>query len=198
MSTLNCTVVRGVTLSPDSQDRVKFSKDRAHLLGEPTVTVDVTGGIDTEDLADAAVEAAKLGTDAVETAKIKDEAVTGAKLSASFQSYIAYLTIAAADSGSNAGTCTIQLKDGEGNDVSGYGLVRTWIADAAYSEPDPQTDYSVSTGEEMREIEADADYEVITDSSGAIVMDIAVAAPKTVHCMAVINGIIYTSSVAIT
>lgn len=136
------------------------------------------------------------------------KAITMAKLAAELQENLTFLAIAQAaafkdstpqlivrglDSTGNAGTCTIQAKDASGNNVSHRVMVRTWIADAEFSEPDPQNDYSVSTGEEMIETEANADYQVISDATGLIIMAIAVAAPATVYCMAEINGRIYSS-----
>ena len=85
-----------------------------------------------------------------------------------------------------------------GNSLTTRANLRVWIADAEYSEPDAQTDFSVTTGEQLREIEANADYEVITDATGLAVMNIDAATDKTVYVMAEIDGRIFTGSVAIT
>jgi len=188
MSILNCTVTRNQTFTEDSRELIRISKERLHNLGEPLVTVETTDLLDTEDIKD----------DAVTTAKILDANVTLAKLAAALQDLIPYLTVSVVDATGNAGTCTIQVKDAAGNNLAERFLIRTWIADAEYSEPDPQTDYSVSTGELMRELEADADYEVISDASGTVVMDIATSGAKTVYCMAEILGRIYTGTADIT
>lgn len=108
------------------------------------------------------------------------------------------LALSGVDDADGTGTMTIQVRDAANASLAQRFLVRVWIADAEFSEPDAQTDFSVTTGEQMREIEADADYEVISDASGTIVMNIDTAGDKTVYVMAEIDGRIYTGSVAIT
>lgn len=121
-----------------------------------------------------------------------------AGLAAALQDAIPSLALAGTDDADGTGTMEIQVKDAAGNALAQRFLLRVWIADAEYSEPDAQTDFSVMYGEMLREIEADADYEVITDASGAVTMDIDTAADKTVYVMAEIDGRIYTGSAAIT
>lgn len=109
------------------------------------------------------------------------------------------LTLTGADDGDGTGSVTLQVQDAGGNNLAERCLVRTWIADAEYSEPDAQTDYSVTTGEQHRQIEADADYEVISDATGQVVMNIDAGGAKSVYCMAEIDGRIYSSGeIAIT
>ena len=135
---------------------------------------------------------------AVTGTKLADGIVTSAKLGAAMQDCIPALMVTASDLTGNAGSASVQARDAAGDDLAKQFLVRVWIADAALSEPDAQTDFSVYVGEEMRELEANADYEVISNASGLVTMNIAVSAPKTVHVMAEIDGRIYTKSVAIT
>ena len=71
-------------------------------------------------------------------------------------------------------------------------LIRTWIANADLSEPDAQTNFSVSTGELMNTIEANADLEVITNSVGIAVVSIETSGATTVYIMAETNGKIYS------
>jgi len=117
---------------------------------------------------------------------------------ATLQDQVPQLDLSGTDDTDGTGTMTIQAQDAGGNALAQRFLARAWIADAEYSEPDAQTDFSVTTGEQMREIEADADYEVISDGSGTIVMNIDAATDKTVYVMAEVDGRIWTGSVAIT
>jgi len=133
-----------------------------------------------------------------DTAGLTNNAVTVAKLAAAVQDVIPYLAPAGTDDGDGTGYMDIQAKDAAGNNLAQRFLVRTWIADAEYSQPDAQTDFSVTTGQQMRELEADADYEVISDATGLVRMNIDTATDKTVYVMAEIAGRIYTGSVAIT
>ena len=96
------------------------------------------------------------------------------------------------------GSMALQVRDAANNALSQRFLIRVWIAAAEFSEPDAQTDFSVSTGEEMRELEANADYEVISDASGVVDMNINLVGDTTIYVMAELDGRIYTGSIAIT
>jgi len=151
----------------------------------------------------------------VPTEEIKDRAVTAIKLANELQENLVFLILAqnafvqdaslglalrGADSGGNAGTCEIQVLDSAGNNKAGESLLRTWITEVAdLGAPSAQNDYSVGTGTEYEELVANASYMVLTDSTGKVVMDIAVAAPDTVYCMAEVNGNVESSGgIAIT
>ena len=113
--------------------------------------------------------------------------------------YIPYLTLTGADDGDGTGSVTIQAKDRAGNNLAQRFCVHTWIADAEFSEPDAQTDYSVTTGEQLYETEANADYTVISDASGTAAMNIDAGGAKSVYCHAQIDGRIWSSGeIAIT
>lgn len=117
---------------------------------------------------------------------------------ATLQDRIPTITLSGTDDGDGTGYMELQVKDSGGNSLAQRFLIRVWIADAEYSEPDAQTDFSVTTGEEMRELEADADYEVISDAAGYVKMNIDTVGDTTVYVMAEIDGRIYTGSVTIT
>ena len=119
-------------------------------------------------------------------------------LAEAVQDLMPNLLLTGADDGDGTGTMTIQVRDAADNNLAQRFCVRAWIADAEYSEPDAQTDFSVTTGEQLRELEADADYEAISDANGTLVMDIDTTTDKTVYVMAEVDGRIYTGSVAIT
>ena len=125
-------------------------------------------------------------------------AITAGRLEAALADNIPSLTLAGTDDADGTGTMDIQVKDAAGNNLAERFAIRTWIADADFSEPDAQTDYSVTVGEQLRELEANADYEVITTAAGLVTMDITVATPKTVYVMAEIDGRIYSYALAIT
>lgn len=117
---------------------------------------------------------------------------------ASLQDSVPNINLSGTDDADGTGYMELQVRDAGNNSLAQRFLIRVWIADAEYSEPDAQTDFSVTTGEEMRELETDADYEVISDAAGYVKMNIDTATNKTVYVMAEIDGRIYTGSVAIT
>ena len=121
-----------------------------------------------------------------------------AGLESAVQDLVPTLSLSGTDDADGTGSMDIQAKDAAGNNLAQRMLARVWIADAAYSEPDAQTGFTVATGELMRQIEAHADHEVISDATGLISMDIDAGGAKTVHVMAAIDGRIWTASIAIT
>ena len=121
-----------------------------------------------------------------------------AGVASALQDLIPQISLSGTDDEDGTGTMDIQVQDAAGNDLAQRFLIRTWIADAEFSEPDAQTDYSVTTGEQMRELEANADYEVISDATGLVTMNIDAGGAKTVYVMAELDGRIYSQSLAIT
>jgi len=111
---------------------------------------------------------------------------------------VVYLALTGTDDTDGTGSVSIQAKDSAGNDLAERVLVHTWIADAEFSEPDAQTDYSVTTGEELYENEANADYTAISDASGTVAMNIDAGGAKTVYVMALCAGRIYSEQIDIT
>lgn len=139
-----------------------------------------------------------MGLDRVDTVNIVDNAVDAAKLSAAVQDLVPHIVLTGTDDTDGTGSMQVRVHDANNNNLLHQFLIRVWIADAEYSEPDAQDDFSVGLGEVIREIEADADYEVITGSAGVIDMEIDVATDRTVYVMAEIDGRVYTGSIAIT
>ncbi len=142
-----------------------------------------------------------MGLDRVDTVNVVDEAVDAAKLSAALQDLVPNILLTGADDADGTGTMELQVRDADNNNLSHRFLIRVWIADAEYSEPDAQTNFDVVSGpggEIMREIEANADYDVITSATGFVVMSINTATDRTVYVMAEIDGRIYASTLAIT
>ena len=119
-------------------------------------------------------------------------------LASALQDAMPSLTLTGTDDEDGTGSMLIQVKDAGGNNLEDFFRIRAWIADDAYSEPDAQNDFSITYGEILREIEANADYEVITSSGGSCTMNIDTATDKTVAVMADIDGRIYTSNITIT
>ena len=140
-----------------------------------------------------------MGIDRVDTTNIVANAVSAAKLSAALQDVIPHIYMAGVDNANLTGDMILQVTDAGNNSLHERFLIRTWVADAAFSEPDPQNGFAVLVGEQMvGRIEANADLEVITTAAGVCEVRITVPAPKTVHVMAEIDGRIYTASIAIT
>jgi len=107
------------------------------------------------------------------------------------------LTFTDTDDADGTGTMEIQVQDMAGIDIAERYAIRTWIAASDFGTPAAQTDFSVTTGTEIQEVEANADYEVVCDATGLVLMNI-VAADATYYVMAEVDGRIYSESIAIT
>ena len=120
-----------------------------------------------------------------------------AGLQSAVQDLIPAITMLATDDEDGTGSVALQIEDAGGNALAGRFRVRVWIGTADYGAPVAQTDFSALTGTELREITADADYEVISDAAGVVEMNI-VAADGTYYVMAEVDGRIYSISAGIT
>jgi len=131
---------------------------------------------------------------------VPDSAITPAKLSSALQDKVPYLTVTVENQTTPDGTgnAYIQAYDAAGNELHQRFRVRTWISSSDFGAPVKQDDFSVAEGTELREIDPDADYEVISDHEGYVFMTITVATDRTVYVMAEIDGRIYSGSVEIT
>lgn len=127
--------------------------------------------------------------------RLKDGGVTVAKCAAAVQDLMPNLDLVGSDDGDGTGLCEITVRDAANNSLylTQRFLIRVWIADAEWSEPDPQTGFTVQQGELMRTIEANADLEVISDDEFGTMMSIDAGGAKTVYVMAEIDGRIYSS-----
>jgi hypothetical protein len=102
------------------------------------------------------------------------------------------------DDEDGTGSVSIQMTDPyTGDPLAGRARVRVWIGSAEFGAPVAQTDFSVVTGTQLRQITADADYEVISTGAGLVVMNI-VGADGSHYVHAEVNGRIYGQVVAIT
>ena len=107
---------------------------------------------------------------------------------AALQDNMPTITITGTDDADGTGYAELQVKDAGGNNLSGYYLVRVWIGTASRGAPAAHADFSVTTGTEIREMTADAYYEVMTDSTGYIKMNIDRVADGTSYIMGVLGG----------
>ncbi|MCX5803659.1 MAG: hypothetical protein NTU69_09070 [Proteobacteria bacterium] len=120
-------------------------------------------------------------------------------LAAECRMFLPALELTGTNDADGTGTMSIQVEDPyTAEPLAGRYRVRCWIGTAAYGAPAAQTDFSVTTGTQLRQITADADYEVISDAAGLVVMNIDTATNATFHVMAEIDGAIYYGQVAIT
>ncbi len=178
-----------------SDSAVSTAKIADDAVTQAKIAADAVGA---EQLADNAVGNAALADNAIGNAELQDDAVNVAELHADVVGYLFDVTLNGADDADGTGTMTLQVKDAEGTDYGGYFLLTVWISDSSMGAPAAQTDFSVATGTEIRELTTDACYLVQTNASGQAVMNIDTATNDTFYVMAEASGYVHSGSVTIT
>jgi len=128
---------------------------------------------------------------------VNDGDVTDAKLSATLQDAIPQLDISASAEGATSADTidvTLQVQDASGTSLAKQHLLRVWIDDAEFGAPDATGNtVTVSTGTTMQTLTSDADYELLTDATGVVQIDIAVSGSASRYVMAELDGVVYSS-----
>jgi hypothetical protein len=89
---------------------------------------------------------------------------------------------------------SLQVKDALGNNASQRVKVRLWLATGDYGAPDATGNtVAVTGGAVLQQVIANADYELITDSSGACAVGVTIAGAASRYVLAEIGGRIYSS-----
>jgi len=112
--------------------------------------------------------------------------------------YLGHLEVGAHDDADGTGTATAQLANPNDTEpIAANVRMRVWISTTLFGAPAAVTGFSVTTGTQLRQITANADYEVISDATGLVVMNI-VAANGTYYVMAEVSGLIFAQVATIT
>lgn len=177
MSTLTCTVTRGVTLANDASGKCQFTKDRGNLLGKPTVTLALSG--------------------AVATADIAADAVTVAKLSDALSDLIhAAPTFVIGDEAAQGITVEVTLNDAKGEALSEVGYIKWWLSDAAGgavtgTAPDGAITYV--KGAQMLEHTAKSFEDAITNATGELDLKWIESGAGTWYLNIMLGGKVFSS-----
>ena len=88
---------------------------------------------------------------------------------------------------------SLQIKDALGNNISQRAKVRVWLATGDYGAPDATGNTVIVTaGTVLRQVVPNADYELVTDSSGACAVGITVAGAASRYVLAEVGGRVYS------
>ena len=113
------------------------------------------------------------------------------------QGLVPALSLTGTPATDGTGSMSLRVTDAAGTGINRRFRVRCWLSTSAYGAPAAQTDFSVALGTQLREITANADYEVITDQFGMIEMDIDTVANGSYYVMAEVDGRISYAEIAI-
>ncbi len=105
------------------------------------------------------------------------------------------MAITAGEQTGDTRTVTCQVTDAAGNDLAERFRMRLWVATVEFGPPGADgNSVSVTGGELLREITAEADYELITAPDGSAAVDLAVTPPASRWVCAEIDGRIHCSN----
>lgn len=180
MTTTNCAVSEGYVYQYDLNDEFLLTLDRQNLQAKPTVTVDLSGVVnsDGDDVADGTIDADML-----------DNAVADAILAG---------TATVSDEDTDVVTVTVQITDLQGNNLSGTSVVDLWLSDAAAG---PITGDSftgggiaATTGSILDEAVTDMLIKCRTNSSGALVLTFTESGSNTLYFNLVVQSRVIAGS----
>ena len=182
MSSLNCSVTPAYVWVFDADGKTLITLERLNLAATPVVTVNLANGVDTADIKASAVNAAKLAD------AIADQIIT-----------------AVATVGADAGTTIavdIQVKDCQGNNVSGNFVLDVWLHDAAgtYTPSATATTSSAIDGTKGYILTAIANNvagKYVTDSTGLLTIVFTQAGALTRYISVGVQGKVVDGSGAL-
>jgi hypothetical protein len=103
-------------------------------------------------------------------------------------------TFTAASQAAGQRVISLQVKDALGNNASQRVNVRLWLATSDYGAPDATGNtVAVTGGAVLQQVVANADYQLITDASGACAVGVTVAGAANRYVLAEIGGRVYSS-----
>jgi len=188
MSTINANVTRGYKFVYDASSVFQVTLDRLNLAAQPVVTVDLTSGVDTEDLVDSGVSAAKLSND------VADAVLTGAA------------TVGAPVAATNPIEVSLQIKDIQGNALAQRSCVSWWLSDGLISSGNipptatiPDQTLVYTNGNSVVDIAASTVAIGVTDATGKLYLTFqhdAGALTRYFYC--IVNGQLIAGSQALT
>lgn len=122
--------------------------------------------------------------------------IGGGDLSAEVCDAIPSLDISIGDEFSNTIWVTVQAKDAAGDNLSERVLIRGWVSDSQYGgeiATPPNTDFTVSTGTQVKELTTNRHILAISNGSGRVVFAIEDTGTRTFYLMAEVDGRVYAS-----
>lgn len=96
--------------------------------------------------------------------------------------------ISVGDEAANVRRFTIQVRNRARNPVAGVHLVRIWISASEHGAPGGTQTLSLVTGTLFQTIASNQAVEILTDSTGKLVLDVTVTGAATRHIEAVVIG----------
>ena len=212
----NCVYMTAADLA--AGDSVSVSTDgfpaQSVVPHTPLAEIDVAGGVyGPDDISDRrGLAAFALGSAmSAEDANALVAGVTSnadalhvhsvAGLQAAVRALMPVASVTGIDNGDGTAVFTIQITDAEGGALSGKHFIRVWTSNGDRGEPVPSAtafDSMIGFGTETREVEAEVEYEMITNSGGLVKRMVTVPSDGTYWVTVQIGPHLRSAGVAIT
>ena len=188
MSTPTATVTAGYTFVADGSGNILITKARLNSLGIPAVTVSLTGVILEEDFQD----------NVVPLRAMRAESVGEANLTNSARAYLRTLTVTASNDHDGSGQVQIQVKDASAVALADRFVVEAWVATSQWGAPGSIGTFAPTTGTTIQSVSANAHLRILTDATGAIVLNVNPGSGGTWYVMVMVDGKVFAVQVLIT
>ena len=125
-------------------------------------------------------------------------AITAAKLADTVADAVLTATLSAGSEVSDTITCTLQVKDVQGNNLAAVHMVHWGIADSDYGagETGQAVTVSYTNGAEWQQITQHKKAVAFTDATGKLVLDVTHTGANTLYLMCSVSGKVYSVTLA--
>lgn len=96
------------------------------------------------------------------------------------------------------GYLTGQVKDAQGNNLTGRWVVEVWFGSTAYSAATDLGTLAVTTGTLLDAHKTDAWFSVVTDTNGAIAANLTMTSPGALYAQSYVFGKLSAANVTVT
>jgi hypothetical protein len=121
-------------------------------------------------------------------------AVSASRLHADLREAIPSVAISAGAESGNTRTVTLQLTDATGANLAHRARLRVWLAETEYAAPSATGNtVAVTAGTLLRQLTADADYELVTAADGSVVLNVTVSGAASRYVMGEVDGRVVSS-----
>ncbi len=150
------------------------------------------------DLTAAGSGAFTIAANAVTTAKINDSNVTAAKLADAVADAVLTATLSAGSETADTITCTLQIKDVQGNNLAAVCMAHWNIADSDYGagETSQAVTVAYTNGAEWQQLTQHKKAVAFTDATGKLEIDVTHTSANTIYLMCSVAGKVYRVTLA--
>ncbi len=196
--TIGSGAITGAEIAADAVTAAMIQQGTAGQVFMSNATPQSAWVTVTGDLTATGAGAFAIANNAVKAAQINNSEIDAAKLADAVADEILTASLAAGSETANTITCTLQVKDAQGNNLSGTFLVHWNIddSDVGVGETALSVTVSYTNGAEWQQLTEHKKAVAFTDSTGKLEIDVTHIGANTIYLMCAVGGKV--SSVTLT